>query len=71
MFFNKKRFIEANHKIGAAEKTMQQSLAKAFFLHSMHDNKRTNDFGVDDFEAYINRALCECPNYGLVVDSLK
>jgi hypothetical protein len=50
---------------------MQQSLAKAFFLHSMHDNKRTNDFGVEDFEAYINRALCECPNYGLVVDSLK
>lgn len=35
------RFIEKNHKIGAAEKTMQSGLAKAFFLHFTKDNQES------------------------------
>lgn len=36
------RFIEKNLKIGAAEKTMQAALARAFVIY--HDNKISGDF---------------------------
>ncbi len=67
------RFIEKNHKIGAAEKTMQAALAKAFFLHYSKDMKCPNEdeVTVEDFENSINSALCECPNYTLIINSLR
>ncbi|CAK92216.1 unnamed protein product (macronuclear) [Paramecium tetraurelia] len=57
------RFIEKNLKIGAAEKTMQAALARAFQLYH-----KGNVEG--DYESIINQALCECPNYKKIIDTL-
>ena len=59
------RFIEKNLKIGAAEKTMQSALSKAF-----HQFLGSKAFGVQELESAINRALCEFPNYEMLVKTL-
>lgn len=43
---------------------MQAALARAFVIY--HDNKISGDF-----ESVINQALCECPNYQKLIETLK
>jgi ATP-dependent DNA ligase len=62
------RFIEKNLKVGAAEKTMQAAMAKAFF-HYIRESGR-DAFSQTELEEAINRALCEFPNYEKLVATL-
>ena len=46
-------------------------MAKAFFFYNSKDKKEhSENLTVEDYEININRVLCECPNYDLVIDSL-
>lgn len=70
------RFIEKNLKIGAAEKTMQAALSKAFFdlaypekeLAKMGEEEK--DALLAEFNFTITRCLCEFPNYKEAISAL-
>ncbi|KAL4498447.1 hypothetical protein ABPG72_013253 [Tetrahymena utriculariae] len=70
------RFLEQNLKIGAAEKTMQAALSKAFFeiahnIKSNHVYTEQQSQLLEEFNFNITRCLCEFPNYYQVIETLK
>ncbi|EGR33971.1 hypothetical protein IMG5_028790 [Ichthyophthirius multifiliis] len=72
------RFLEKNLKIGAAEKTFQAGLSKAFFdLAYFGSQNKNEEFSESDkielekFNDNITRSLCEFPNYFQVIEKLK
>ncbi|EAS02727.1 DNA ligase I, ATP-dependent protein (macronuclear) [Tetrahymena thermophila SB210] len=70
------RFLEQNLKIGAAEKTMQAALSKAFFeiahnIKSNHVYTEQQNQLLEEFNFNITRCLCEFPNYYQVIETLK
>ena len=69
------RFIEQNLKIGAAEKTMQAALSKAFYelahdITSGHNYTAHEEEQLTEFNFIVTRCLCEFPNYEKVIDTL-
>lgn len=70
------RFIEMNLKIGAAEKTMQAALSKAFFDLAYTEKELAKmtaeeiDTALGEFNFTITRCLCEFPNYREAISAL-